>query len=311
MGLHAWFLVGPTAVGKSAVAHVLAERLQATIISADSMLVYRGMDVGTAKPTAMERGSVPYWGIDCVTPDQPFSVGDYLRTLHRQCDQLPAPPDRVMVVGGTGLYVDCLLRGLTSRPAPDLAERARLDALQAHGGLAALHHELEQRAPGRLSELADPHNPRRVIRAIELAGQGVLSKAMLERGPARPRLMGLSMASAELGRCIEERVCGMYKQGLLAEAEALRAQFDQLSETARQAIGYAEAWAVLDGRMTQAEAIIITARRTRQLAKRQMTWFRHQAEMHWVEINAATSVTDRARLIQAQWELHGTNALQL
>lgn len=305
--LNAFFLVGPTAVGKTAVAHELARRTQATLLSADSMLVYRGMDIGTAKATRAECEGLTYWGLDLVTPDQPFSVGDYLRAVQQQRG---SSAGRVIVVGGTGLYVDALVRGLRSQPAADPVERARLEELHIVGGLAALQKELEQRAPGRLAELADPRNPRRVIRAIELAGQGILSRAMLERETPRPRLIGLNMEATALSNRIEERVRKMYAQGLLEEAASLRAAYPEISETARQAIGYAEAWAVLDGTMTRADAVSLTAQRTRQLAKRQQTWFRHQAEMTWVEANPGASVADTASLVEAQWEAHGTTPLQ-
>lgn len=308
MPLNAWFLVGPTAVGKTAVAHRLAERLEATLISADSMLVYKEMDIGTAKPSPAERGSLVYWGLDLTTPDHSFSVGDYLRAVHGQC---ATSTDRVIVVGGTGLYVDALVRGITSQPAVDSAERARLEALFESGGVAALQHDLEQKAPGRLAELADPKNPRRLIRAIELAGQGIVSASMMKRDQVRPRYTGLRMEPGDLAIRIEERVRTMYRQGLLEEASALRRRYPHISETAKQAIGYAEAWAALDGKMTTDEAMSVTALRTRQLAKRQLTWFRHQAEMTWVDAKPGASITDTVASVQAQWELHGTTPLHV
>ena len=310
MALHAWFLVGPTAVGKSAVAQWLAEKRKATLVSADSMLVYRGMDIGTAKPSPAERGEVPYWGLDCVEPDQSFSVGDYLRSLAglAQAESSGRP---LIVVGGTGLYIDCLLRGLTSRPPPDLLERARLESLHRQGGVPALQAEVERLAPGRLAELADPRNPRRLIRAIELAHQGVLSKTMLQRGPPKPRLTGLRMDPAQLAGRIARRVQTMYHQGLLEEARALRGRYPALSETARQAIGYAEAWQVLDGTLAPSAAQEITARRTRQLAKRQLTWFRHQADMAWIEAEPGATVARIAASVEAQWELDGPTTLHL
>lgn len=309
--MNAWFLVGPTAVGKTAVAHYLAKRLGATVISADSMLVYRGMDIGTAKPSPAERREVSYWGLDCVEPDRAFSVGDYLRAIQEALAQAHPAPRQLIVTGGTGLYVDCLIRGLTSRPAIDQSLRAELEELHRQEGLAGLQNRLRCVAPGRLEELADPKNPRRVIRAIELAAEGITSQAMLARTTQRPALVGLNMPGPDLQERITRRVHHMYEHGMLEEAAGLRKRFPVLSETARQAIGYAEAWSHLDGACTRAEAQQATIQRTRQLAKRQLTWFRHQADLTWVEITAATSVTDMAVSVQAQWERHGPTPLQL
>lgn len=311
MPINAWFLVGPTAVGKTAVIQHLAEQMGATVISADSMLVYRDMDIGTAKPSPTERGSVPYWGLDCVAPDTAFSVGDYLCTMQEHLARTQSPPERILVTGGTGLYVDCLIRGLTSRPAADPALRAELEQLFQQEGVAGLQHRLSAEAPGRLEELADPRNPRRLIRAIELARQGVTAQAMLARTRERPALVGLDMPTDELQIRITRRVHQMYDQGLLQEAAELRARYPVLSKTARQAIGYAEAWAHIDGICTRTQAQQATILRTRQLAKRQRTWFRHQAEMTWVEARAETSVADMAQAVQAQWERHGPTPLFL
>ena len=311
MPLSAWFLVGPTAVGKTAVAQRLAERRQATILSADSMMVYRGMDIGTAKPTVAERGEVPYWGLDCVTPDQPFSAGDYLRVLRDEVASTKVPPASCIVAGGTGLYVSCLLHGLREGPATDPVLRQTLETLHREGGVPALQHELERRAPGRLGELADPKNPRRLIRAIELAHQGVIPKSWSDTAPDGPPVVGLRCSPDVLAANIERRVHIMYENGLLEEAATVRQSYPRLSDTAGQAIGYAEAWAHLDGRCTRGQAVADTVRRTRQLAKRQGTWFRHQARVNWVDIQPGQSVDDIADAVEAQWRLDGPSPLQL
>ncbi len=309
MSLRACFIVGPTATGKTAVAQYLAEQGSGTILSADSMLVYRGLDIGTAKPTPAERGSVPYWGIDCVDPDQEFSAGDYLRVIAAAARATCPEPARVIVVGGTGLYVDVLLRGLTSRPALDQALRTRLEELHQAGGVPALQAELDRVAPGRRQELSDDRNPRRLIRAIELAGQGIRSASDLPTKAPKPCLVGLQRNPGELQERIRQRVHHMYQSGLLAEAEALRRQYPLISKTARQAIGYAEAWACLDGKISQSQAEAATVLRTRQLAKRQMTWFRHQATMAWVEADPARSTASIAQAVEAAWKRHGPTTL--
>lgn len=311
MSLPAWFLVGPTAAGKSAVAQRLAERRGASVISADSMLVYRGMNIGTAKPTAAERGSIAYAGLDCVEPDQLFSAGDFLREVRSFVRARLQPNAPVIVVGGTGLYVSCLLHGLPQHPAPDPALRQRLDELFQSGGVVALQKELERVAPERLRALADPRNPRRVIRAIEMAHEGSPPAAWHDPSPSAPRLCGLRWSPEALEQRIVQRVRSMYEAGLLEEAAVLRRTYADLSATARQAIGYAEAWDVLDGRATREQAQAITVRRTRQLAKRQATWFRHQASVAWVDARDGQSVDDMADAVEAQWELHGPALIQL
>ena len=293
------------------MAQRLAERRGALIISADSMLVYRGMDIGTAKPTPAERGAVAYAGLDCVEPDQLFSVGDFLRVVQHFVSARPQPAAPLIVVGGTGLYVSCLLHGLPQHPAPDPARRQQLDELFKTGGLVALQGELERIVPGRLQELADPRNPRRIIRAIEMAHEGSRPPAWRDAAATAPRLCGLRWSPEALEQRIIRRVRSMYEGGLLDEAAALRRSHATLSATARQAIGYAEAWDVLDGRLTREQAQAITVRRTRQLAKRQATWFRHQASVAWVDAQDGQSVDDRADAVEAQWELHGPSLIQL
>lgn len=306
----AWFLVGPTAAGKTAVAQRLAERRGALILSADSMLVYRGMDIGTAKPSPAERGQVPYLGLDCVTPDQSFSVGDYLQVIREGLARLGVAHRPCIVVGGTGLYISCLRHGLRPGAGPDPELRRRLESVHEAGGVVGLQAELDRVAPGRLASLSDPRNPRRLIRAIEKAMGGETEAAWSE-SLEMPPLAGLRWPGDSLARRIHERVEAMYRNGLLEEARVLRAAYPGLSRTAAQAIGYAEAWAYLDGRITGEEARARTEVRTRQLAKRQATWFRHQARVHWVEVTPGQSVDDMADAVEAQWNLYGPAPLQL
>ena len=171
----AWLLAGPTASGKTAVAHVLARRHGLGILSADSMLVYAGMDVGTAKPSPAERDGIPYAGIDLVSPAEHCSAGVFLRAAARAADEAAAAGRGLLVVGGTGLYFDLLLKGLDDAERdgtpPDV--RARWQSLHDSGGLAALHAEAERRCPGILARMVDPRNPRRVQRVLERLDQGL------------------------------------------------------------------------------------------------------------------------------------------
>lgn len=305
----AFILVGPTAVGKSAVAHALARELHAGILSADSMLVYRGMDIGTAKPGAAERAEVPYWGLDLAEPTEAFSAGRYLEAVRTAPAEAAQQGRGLIVAGGTGLYVRCLLQGLRPAPPPDAAVRSRYEAILARDGVKGLQAELSRVDAARLQRLADPENPRRLIRALEQAGRPdpgpTWSRAEL------PLLIGLRRTASDLADRIVRRVEQMYADGLIEEARALRERHTPLSDTARQAIGYEEAWAVLDGRCTTAEAKAATCARTRQLAKRQMTWFRHQANMRWMDVHRDMHATELAAMVRSEWTNHGPTPLAL
>ena len=302
----AWLLAGATATGKSAAAQWIAERHGAAILSADSMLVYRGMDIGTAKPPPAERGAVPYLGIDCVDPGQPFSAGDWLAHARRGLAALD-PGQPVIVAGGTGLYFRAGLEGLDRGPS-DPARRRFWQACFAREGIEGLWRALDRLgATARLAP-GDRHNPRRCIRALELAE--------LPPPPARPPagdagvpppsavVAVLRMPRDQLHARIERRVERMLADGLVAEALALRAA-GALAATAAQAIGYAEALALADGRLDAAAAAGRIAARTRQLAKRQMTWFRHQIAVHWIDITDDMPVAQVAGLVLEAWRQHG------
>ena len=258
------------------------------ILSADSMLVYRGMDIGTAKPTIAERTGLVYYGIDLVTPDQPCSAGLYLQAAEAAIRSAAARERDLLVVGGTGLYIELLLHGLdggeTSSPPPEIRERYQ--ALLASGGLATLHAEAERRRPGVLSCLADPENPRRVQRVLERLDMGLDPVPTREPG-AQSREAATVVLTIEpeiLVQRIVDRIETMFDQGLLAEIRGLLRDYPEWSSTAVAAIGYAEARAVVSGELSIQEAKERIAIRTRQLAKRQRTWFRHHLqEATWME----------------------------
>ena len=300
----AFFLIGPTAVGKSAVAQLIAEWEGWDILSADSMPVYKGMDVGTAKPLRSERGRVRYWGLDLVSPDSAFSVGDYIASAETAFRTAAEAGHPLLVVGGTGLYVKCLTEGLAELPEADRSIRAAAEAVFAAQGIAGLQDVLRKNDSERFERLADKNNPRRLIRAIELAHIGTKNTRTWTAMPAVP-LVGLRMESDILRQRIETRVEKMYSQGLLDEVGRLRRDYPQLSATALQAIGYAEALALLDKSLSLAEAMQRTAARTRQLAKRQMTWFRHQANVEWIDVGSDERIEDIAVKVTEKWKQHG------
>jgi tRNA dimethylallyltransferase len=296
-------LVGPTAIGKSAVAEIIAARRQLPVLSADSMQVYRGMDVGTAKPTPDVRRTVRYFGIDFVDPDREFSVAEYLDRVRAETEGTSL----LLAVGGSGLYVRCLIEGLRPVPPADPAWRFEAARILSEGGIPALQAEARRRAPEQFASLRDPANPRRLVRAVELARAGGLEHTF-ERN-ARPVVVGLSMPPAALLERIRRRVERMFADGLMEEAAALRSRFPEWSATARQAIGYAEALTALDGRCTVNHAKETTVLRTRQLAKRQMTWFRHQAAVDWVSVPPEASPEALAGIVEDRWNQHGPTPL--
>jgi tRNA dimethylallyltransferase len=290
----AYVLVGPTASGKSAVAQLLAQQTGAPVVSADSMNLYRGMDIGTAKPSSAERGVVNYYGIDLADPTETFSVGDWLNAVRSafQCLEENKTP---IVAGGTGLYVKCLLQGLDDLPPADEELRARTEKMT----LAELQAEAKQTAPEAYAALADNENPRRLIRLLEHGGQ-VSSHWEAEL----PIIIGLRVERDILHQRIAERVKKMYAGGLLEEARGLIGL--ELSATAQKAIGYAEAFAVLRGEMTEAEAKEKTAIRTRQLSKRQMTWFRHQLNVEWIETADFPNLGSLSEKVSNVWKNRGS-----
>ncbi|MBN2685623.1 MAG: tRNA (adenosine(37)-N6)-dimethylallyltransferase MiaA [Pontiellaceae bacterium] len=301
----AYFLVGPTASGKSAVAQYIAERSGRSIVSADSMNLYRGMDVGTAKPSAAERARVSYSGVDLIDPTEKFSVAVYLDAVR------PAfrSGKEVIVAGGTGLYVKCLTEGFDEVPPENSALRAELESIE--------FSVLEQRACTEAAELYnaltedDRQNPRRLIRILERTAAVSAAPGRLEacgtvgswNSRPKPVIVGLLVEREVLVRRIEERVNKMYADGLLDEARLL---IDlNLSATALQAIGYAEAFAVLRGEASEAEAKKKTIIRTRQLAKRQMTWFRNQLNVEWIDTADYQTMEQLAEAVSNAWDNHG------
>lgn len=292
-------IAGPTAIGKSAVAQYMAERMGAVILSADSMLVYRGMDIGTAKPTQEERGRVSYIGLDCVNPSERFSTGDWLNRVRE--DLLRVDPSKpIIVAGGTGLYIKTLLNGLSAQAA-EKGVRLRYQAVFEEGGVEALQTIVDERLIPVVE--TDRNNPRRLIRALERADEesevAKKGESIPPQFPSDTPIYCLSMERSLLAERIERRVRVMFETGLIEEAQKL-VQAGMLSETASGAIGYAEALAYSRGEMTREAAIERITIRTRQLAKKQMTWFRHQLSVTWIELSPADSVADIAAKLSFQ-----------
>ena len=311
----AHFLVGCTASGKTAVANAIARETGALVLSADSMLVYRGMDVGTAKPTAAEREGVDLRGVDLADPDEPFSAGRWLEAARAAFAEAAAAGRGVVVAGGTGLYVAALLHGLDTREA-DPALRAKLEADLARGGVDALLARIEAVAPGAAAAV-DAKNPRRVLRLAEIVldrshAESAEDESHAEFAESAEGLVGLAFPTELLNERIERRARAMFEGGLLEEVRVLRERFPGFERsTAGAGIGYAEALAVLRGEATLEEAIERTAARTRRLAKKQRTWWRHQARVDWVRSPAdEADVVRAARDVLEAWRKHGETTVR-
>lgn len=279
----------------------------AAILSADSMLLYRGMDIGTAKPSPEERAAVPYAGIDLAAPGEPFNLSLFFRAASaavRRAAELQQP---LIVVGGTGLYLQSLLQGLFCRPPPDPAWRAEADEILRAGGAAALAARLRELDPERWARLQDPCNPRRLVRALELARAAAAEPAA---PPPPPAIPGLRLPPDQLQEAIAARARAMFDAGLLDETRRLLAAGLAAAPTAGQAIGYAEALACLRGDCTPAQALARVIVRTRQLARKQMTWFRHKLRVDWLDIERNMPVAQRAELVREYWEQRGPVAIQ-
>ena len=310
MSLKAWILAGATATGKSAVCQLLAERMGVRVLSADSMLVYKGMDIGTAKPSVAERKDIPYFGIDLVTPDHPFSTGAWIDALRNSLKSVDLSPDKPLIVtGGTGLYIKAMTSGLDSDIANPETRRHWNTVLET-SGVQALQNEIKKRMPESSTSLTEDTNPRHLIRALEhLDSSGCLPDNWKRED--EPVIIALTMPREQLHARIRQRVETMFSQGLLNEVRTLKERYPVWSDTASRAIGYEEALAVLEETTTREEAIERICMRTRQLAKRQETWFRHQHNTLWCSIESGDCIEDVADKVLSLWNEHGPTKLKI
>ncbi len=280
-------IAGATATGKTSLAIELGEQLQArgqgvAIISADSRQVYRGLDIGTAKVSAADRARVPHHGLDLVDPDEPFTVADFVAHAQVVLREVGARNGVAILVGGTGLYLRAVARGLdTEALAHDPDARARLEAELAADGLATLVKRLRVLAPTRAAAV-DLANPRRVVRALEIAeitGDRPLPPL---HGYAAPSVwLGLDVEPDTHRAWIAARARDQFDAGLIDEARSLRERFDP-ALPAFSAIGYREAWSVLDGELSIDRAIERDIQRNVAFARRQRTWFRAEPAIDWL-----------------------------
>jgi tRNA dimethylallyltransferase len=281
-------VAGATASGKTALslglAGALAKRgIAAEIISADSRQVYRGMDIGTAKVTAEERARVPHHCLDLVDPDAPFSVADFTAHAGAALDGIAARGAVAILAGGTGFYLRAVARGLAVEELPwNPAIRAEVEASLLSKGLPALVAELRRLAPTRAAAI-DLRNPRRVVRAVEIARMRGDAPLPEPRGYGRTVLwLGLGVLSPVLHERIRARAQAQFDAGLVEETRALIARFDATLPSF-SGIGYAEAIAVIEGRLSLADAMAEDSRRNVMFARRQATWFRGEPDICWLD----------------------------
>lgn len=282
-------IVGPTAVGKTAVADALARRLGGEVVTADSMQVYRGMDVGTAKPAFAER-SVTHHCLDLVDPGEPFSAALFQAHARSVIDTLLADGRTPVVCGGTGLYVRAALDEMEfpAGEQEDNVVRERYERYASQHGPDALHALLAEKDP-ESADLIHPNNTRRVVRALEMLEEGTSYAEQsagfsARRGAYPTRYVGLTMERSALYERIDARVDAMVAAGLLGEVERLLEAGFRDALTAMQAIGYKELVPVIEGSAELDEAVESIKRSSRRYAKRQLTWFRADPRIVWVDV---------------------------
>jgi tRNA dimethylallyltransferase len=291
-------IVGPTAAGKSDLAMDVARRLPVEILVADSRQVYRGMDLGTAKPDAAARAEVPHHLLDLVAPDQPFTVADWVGRARALVPEIWARDRLPLLVGGTGLYVSALVDGydLAAQPwSPEL--RRELAAELAEVGLVPLAVRLRSLDPAAAAR-TDLRNPRRVLRALErsMASSGGHDPPHAQPWPGKLALVGITRPREVLDALIRERTASMFAHGLLDEARRLAEQGFGPELGPMSGHGYREALRVLGGEWDVGRAVEVTARHIRQYAKRQMTWFRRDQRIVWLPAGerSASELADQA-----------------
>ena len=286
--LNCWFLTGATAVGKTEIGLALARVLQAEIISLDSMAIYRGMDIGTAKPTPEQQAELPHHLIDIAEPDEEFSIARYLDAAHAAIAEIAARGNEVLFVGGTPLYLKALLRGLTSGPPADWQLREEIEAEVAKLGSGALYQRLQQLDPLAASQI-HPNDTRRLIRAVEvfrITGEPISHSQLQfeeENSEGDCRVFALRRPREEQYERINARVDAMFERGLEAEVEGLISGGKALGRTASQAVGYQEVLEFFEhgDRPTMTTKI---KTRTRRFAKRQGSWFRSLSECRFCDL---------------------------
>lgn len=291
-------VVGPTASGKTALAIELAKEYNGEIISCDSMQIYKRMDIGTAKPTQEEQAQAVHHMIDIAEPEQSYSCADWVKEAHICAKNIVQQNKIPIFCGGTGLYLDSLLSGTTfSQAANDEKYRENLLAIATERGVGVLHKMLEQ-CDAQAAQAIHPNNVKRVIRALEIYHTTGIPKTEWDKRSRsgtppfeKTVLFGLCPSDREiLKKKIDERVDLMMENGLLEEVKELYRDGLHITPTASQAIGYKELFSYLEGNLSLNQAIDDIKTSTRQYAKRQLTWFSSNPNIHWIQTDKAGSL---------------------
>ncbi|TLD42245.1 MAG: tRNA dimethylallyltransferase [Candidatus Jettenia ecosi] len=306
MAIPIWILTGPTASGKTDVALKIAESIGAEIVSADSMLVYRGMDIGTEKPSRIARNTIPHHLIDIVEPWEEYSVGQYVKDLEGVISKLYQQSKPCMVVGGTALYLKAIADGLFEGPPADWEYRNYLRSVAEEKGSDYLHKILIEVDPEIATKLHS-NDQKRVIRALEVyktTGQRI-SSFQTQFGHKNPKYDCLIVALEHdrdiLYKRIEARIDRMLLRGLIDEVRTLLHNPSGLSKQASQALGYKEIINYFSGKYTLYEATEVMKKRTRWFAKRQMTWFRSFSGIHWIHVSPDNDITRLSERVLEQF----------
>lgn len=277
-------LTGPTAVGKTATAIHLAQQIGAEIISADSRQLYRYMDIATAKPSPAEQGAVAHHGLDLLNPDEIYSAGAFVRFARQALADIWSRGKAALVVGGTGLYIQAFLDGLWADEGQAAQVREELQARLGREGLEALYGELGRLDPVAQAQVAR-RDTQRVLRTLEIATTVSRRAFSWDPMPVKPPAFCLCRPRGEQNQRIDERVEAMAAQGLVAEAERLVGLGYHRGTRAMQSLGYEELLDYLESRCTLDQALAQVRTRTRQFAKRQLTWFRKDRRYRWLDLS--------------------------
>lgn len=296
------FIVGPTGSGKSAFAFALAKKVRGEILSADSMQVYKGMNIGTDKPPASMRRSIRHHLLDVVDPTEEFSVYDYRKRVFHLLEEINRRGKLPIVVGGTGLYVKAIVDGISPQPGKDERVREALRSEARTLGTDVLYGRLKREDP-LVATRVHPHDEKRIVRALEVlevSGKKLSewekkTQALADLGYSY-WIVGIRRNRGDIYRRIDERVDQMFQRGLLKEAQKIYRK--PLSLTARQAVGYRELFDHLEGRLSLEKARDLIKQHTRNLAKRQITWFKKDSRIRWLGDTGREALDAAVRMIQ-------------
>lgn len=302
------FIVGPTGIGKTALSIKLAERMKGEIVSADSRQVYKFMTIGTAKPTHAELAAVPHHFIDIKTPNEYYSAGQFGSEARICIAEIRKREKQPIVVGGSGLYIRALIDGLFEPKIADELVKTNLKKEAGENGIAVLYDRLNTVDPKTAVKLHSTDSQRimRALEVFEVSGEPFSNFVDLKPRPAdfEPCIIGLTLERSELYQRIEKRVDAMLELGLLDEVQKLQKMGYGPDLNALQSVGYHEAFLYLDGKLSGSEMAALIKQKTRNYAKRQMTWFSKDKRIHWIDLRKFDSLNEIANFSHHLFENH-------